>query len=544
MWKNVGCKSFLGVTIHFWAPLKKVSININKNKKESFLMNQIVSVNLALEPFDLLTKNEEDIKGLYEEVQNWEWQHEQEQENEDNISYFIEEEDLILYVWRKEGKDDKVSVYVKHSAKNIKKAIKTALGRQSLTDLFGSEVGWTRDWGSNMIKALRDMALDGKVKDIGCFLHRISTILKDTFNKDKLGNKWKTDLGNMKLISKKVKASEKSDVLKKKINNFCDTRWMGLLQLISSIKESFDELRTTLTTIGKNEEEKVSNTNLVSFTKTVLSTVEQELKPFAQIITELQSQTQPKYHLILLSYQRLYKKMSAVSDDPFTQAIRRELLKGIKEKLSKCIDESTFIAAFFCPPHRNNAFDDIELDQKWDRDFIMELIRTELNDLEDLFIRYNKIEKNENEEEKNELDNCMEIVSDKDEDDDLFYEDIEAGNQNNERNFEVELNLYLANELLAKVDKGYVKAIIHNPMYWWDRVYVREQLPLLRHMALKYLIRMPGSHPAETLFSQSGNVLNLKRNKMGNIGSTTLVEGKSKKKVLEKLKYINEKDIF
>ena len=103
----------------------------------------------------------------------------------------------------------------------------------------------------------------------------------------------------------------------------------------------------------------------------------------------------------------------------------------------------------------------------------------------------------------------------------------QLGNEENEKKFyQREMEDYTREDLLKNVSKDYGKLISRNPLYYWDRPSIKASFPIMRICAMKYLIKQCGSHPAEGLFSRSGHVINIKRNRLGDVPSTTLVEGK------------------
>ena len=77
---------------------------------------------------------------------------------------------------------DKFKIYVKHTSINIGSAFKNALIRQSLEFLLSLDTPITSDNAANVVKALTLLTN----KDIGCFLHRLSTVIGLCFGKKTL----------------------------------------------------------------------------------------------------------------------------------------------------------------------------------------------------------------------------------------------------------------------------------------------------------------------------------------------------------------------
>ena len=99
-----------------------------------------------------------------------------------------------------------------------------------------------------------------------------------------------------------------------------------------------------------------------------------------------------------------------------------------------------------------------------------------------------------------------------------------------------EVNDYIDPNLTRKWSKAYKRNVKENPMFFWDTQESRLKFKYLRLLAKKTLIIQSGSSAAERLFSSSGTIVTRKRTSLNIETVAALVEAKSLKMSLEKIK--------
>lgn len=167
---------------------------------------------------------------------------------------------------------DEFDATLKKTGDNIKAAIKVELQSLGLnTD--SSNLTFTTDRGANMIAALRnDNRLD-------CSAHILNTVLRNTFDPKKDCPEEITELLTAsKGLVRYFKKTGYQTLLKRALQQSCDSRWNSIYAMLQSVHQEFDDIENILKDHAQSELHRHS-----SIDKDLLA----ELLPFLQVIHSL-----------------------------------------------------------------------------------------------------------------------------------------------------------------------------------------------------------------------------------------------------------------